>query len=195
MILFFLCHFASFWQKGVNTAPAAGRNLLSFGFGALTMRRPPLAPERILMLWTRFWVRKNLAFNLLDSAEFHEAFAATSSYGGEVRLGGRTFMSTSLIARSKTAIMNKLHVLLLDAVGGLYALKFLQPASFHHFSLSGSLALDGWKSKYQISHIFGARFSFITSDWEMLNLVCLCDAGVFCFFHLFLDLRGSCARF
>jgi hypothetical protein len=49
----------------------------------------------------------------------------------------------------------------------------------HHFILhfAGSLSLDGWKSKYQLSHIFGARFSFISSNWELLNVVSLCDAG------------------
>ena len=47
-------------------------------------------------------------------------------------------------------------------------------------SASGSLALDGWKCKYQKSHIFGARFSFISSNWDLLCLVCVCDAGL-CF--------------
>ena len=45
-------------------------------------------------------------------------------------------------------------------------------------SLPGALALDGFKSKYQLYHLFGARFCIISQDWKYRNLVCLCDAGV-----------------
>ena len=167
------------WQKGIPDEHPT--TLLDF---FPSPSQPPLAPDRILMLWLRFFIRKSLPFNLLESQEFRDAIAATSSLGHEVRLGGRTFMSTGLIARAKNDIMVKLRVLLLQAVPGLYVMKCLQPTCLimppFFISFSGSLVLDSWKSKYLNCHEFDARFTFITVGWEQLNLVCQCDAGVCC---------------
>jgi hypothetical protein len=146
--------------------------------------RPPLASGQIRLAWARFFIRKNLAFNLLDSPEFKEAISVTSGWGSEIRVGGRTNMTTALISRLKKSILDKIHVLLLTSFPGLKCCRYMFFLAFRLFPsiclrpvLSGSLALDGWKSKYQKSHLFGSRFSFITSDWSLLNIVSLCDAG------------------
>jgi len=95
-------------------------------------KRPPLAPDDILLLWVRFWIRKNLPFNLLESSEFREAISATSSFGTEFRLGGRSYMSTTLISRMKNALMTRLRVLLTSNICSWYvSLNCLSVNAYH----------------------------------------------------------------
>ena len=88
--------------------------------------------------------------------------------------------------------MEKIRSMLLHAVPGEFSLAmhqlFLHAARFQHHQcchfllvsclITGALSLDGWKSKFQKSHLFGARLSFISRDFDLYSLVCLCDAGM-----------------
>jgi hypothetical protein len=180
-------------QKGINDDRSSQTLDRYYQKATPSRTRTPLAPKDVQMLWLRFFIRKNFPLNLVSSPEFREAISATSSLGKEHRVGARTFMSTTLISEAKKTILAKLRVLLLQAVPGALSnfesclVDYSCLISFF-FSLSGSLALDSWKSKYQKFHLFGARFSFITHEWKLLNLVCLCDAGLIVMIHLFISL-------
>ena len=128
-------------------------------------------PSSVLVLLLLLMIiRRNLPFNLLSSQEFREALSATLRLRKEVRVGGRTFMSTTLISRIKNKLMNQITRLLQDSVPGLCEVG-LRLSSSHDSCSSGSLCLDGWKSKYQKSHVFGGRFTFVSPKWQLLNLV------------------------
>ena len=172
------------YQRPSNL-PATSSTIPSFFLSA----RPPLAPDTVQLAWARVILRNNLSFSILQSSDFRDAISETSKLGKNVRVGSRNYMSHKFMPKMKSALMEKIQSMLLDAVPGAFcfAMQILHSARFPHhhccyfllaaYLITGALFLDGWKSKFQKSHLFGARLSFISKDFDLYSLACSCDAG------------------